>query len=49
MCSVLAGYLMLAWRAKLDAVFPLIFHKRPTSYPIYWRYLVDVVEPTLFQ
>lgn len=46
--SIVCGYLMIKQKAKLDDVFPLVFHKRPIACPVYWKYLIGTLEPTLF-
>jgi hypothetical protein len=46
--SIVCGYLMIKQNAKLDDVFSLVFHKRPIAFPVYWKYLCDTLEPTLF-
>ncbi len=43
--SVVCGYLMIKEKEKLDAVYPLVFAKRPCSFPVYWKFLVASIEP----
>jgi hypothetical protein len=46
--SVVAAYLMTTLQKPLDDVFPIIFAKRQLAMPVYWEYLVRVVEPPIF-
>lgn len=34
---------------KLDDVYPDVFHKRPIVYLVYWKYLVNTLEPILMK
>lgn len=46
--SIICGYLMIKNKARLEDIFPNVFHKRPIACPVYWKYLVYTLEPTLF-
>lgn len=46
--SIVCGYLMIKQTAKLDNIYPLVFHRRPIAFPVYWKYLIGTLEPTLF-
>ena len=46
--SIVCGYLMVKQKAKLENIYPIVFHSRPIALPVYWRYLSETLEPTLF-